>query len=226
MLSAFVPLIVVLTIVLTACSGGSSTNTQPPVERLAAAKKSFDMAPYIGFAMKTDSLPSGTNGLLSAHGTGTHKPAFTGEVEVKTQLTFTAPLIAIGSIAYVKLPFTGWSRLNPSDYGAPNPAALMNRSTGISALFTATKNPSAGQSERSGSEILTNIKGALPGPAVHRLFPSSDTQDFSVTYTLSDNNEIHTITITGPFYNGHPPVTYTIDLDLHAAPVTIKAPQT
>lgn len=211
---------------LTACSGTSSTDTQQPAERLAAAKKSFDAAAYIAITLATNDLPGGINGLESAQGTGTHAPAFDGQVEVKTDFTLTAPIIAVGGKVYAKLPFAGWSELNPGDYGAPDPAALLDTHTGISSLLTKTQKPSVAGSQRSGKEVLTTIKGTLPGAAVHALFPSSGAGDFAVVYTLTDTDELHGIVITGPFYAGQPDVTYTIDVKLHATPVDIKAPAT
>ncbi|MBA2559556.1 MAG: hypothetical protein H0V07_06635, partial [Propionibacteriales bacterium] len=84
----------VMVLVLAGCKGsGSSTDDgATPEDRLAAAKQSFDAADYIGFTLQTGALPDGLLGLLSAEGTGTHDPAFTGEVKVQTDATdLTAP---------------------------------------------------------------------------------------------------------------------------------------
>ncbi|MGH3448473.1 MAG: LppX_LprAFG lipoprotein, partial [Nocardioidaceae bacterium] len=143
---------------------------------------------------------------------------------VQAGVTVKAPIISVDNKVYAKLPFSGWSELDPSDYGAPDPAALIAPKTGISSLFTKTQDPSADGSERQGKEVLTKIHGTLSGDAVHELFPSAATDEFDVTYTLTDDNTMSSVTITGPFYGDHGDITYTIDLDLSADPVTIKAP--
>jgi lipoprotein LprG len=209
---------------VTACTGGSSTTRQSPAERLARAKAHFDHARFIGFDMHTDSLPSGTNGLISANGTGTHAPAFAGDVEVKAPITLKAPLVAVGGRVFAKLPFVGWSQLHPSDYGAPDPAQLMSSRRGVSTLFTATRHPRKDGSQRSGKLVLTTITGTLPGDRVRALFPSAGSGDYPVVYALSDADDVHSVKITGPFYGSAGDVTYTIDLNLHAKPVRIKAP--
>jgi lipoprotein LprG len=213
-------------VALTACSGAqrSSGDDQSPKDRLSQAKESFDDADYIGFTLSADELPAGTQGLVRAEGTGTHEPAFTGEVQVETTVDLNAPLIAVSGAVYAQLPFVGWSRLDPADYGAPDPADLMDSRGGISSLFTASGNLSAGAAERDGEEVLTTINGTLPSAAVDEVFPSVGASDFTVTYTLTDSNDVRSVRITGPFYDGSPDVTYTIDLNLDAAPVDIEAP--
>lgn len=209
---------------MAACSTASK-NGQPVADRLAAAKRSFDNARFIGFMLSSDNLPGGTAALESAHGTGTHAPAFTGSVQVMKGLSIDAGLVAVDGAVYAKLPFVGWSKINPADYGAPDPAALMNRRTGISSLLTDTVGARSSGSERSGSTILTKVDGTLPGKDVHALFSSAALSRFKVTFTLTDGNALHGVSITGPFYGDHGDCTYSIVFDLRAAPVTITAPQ-
>lgn len=195
-------------------------------DRLVQAKVGFDEAEFIDFTLMTDSLPGRLPGLLSAEGTGTHDPAFTGKVDVETGAVplNDTDLIAVDGLVYVDLPFIGWQDLVPSDYGAPDPADLMDNEAGISSLFTATEDLEEGESERDGETVLTGITGTIPGSAVGKVFPSAGSDVFDVTYTLTDDNVIEGAEITGPFYNGSDDVTYTLDLDLDGEPVDIVAP--
>jgi lipoprotein LprG len=215
-----------LLLALTGCKGSDTASSdKSPHDRLAAAKKSFDTAKYIGFTLSTDKLPDGLQGLLSATGTGTHGPAFTGEVKVQTRVTdITAPLVAVDSSVYAKLPFVGWNKIDPADYGAPDPANLMDADTGVSSLFTATESPKTGDSQRNGDQVLTTIDGTLPSSAVKQVFPSAGSADFTVTYTLTSGDDIDSVKMTGPFYDGSDDVTYTIAFDLTADKVDIQAP--
>lgn len=223
-------LVMVLTVmlVLTGCSGASTPTKpdQPPNVRLAAAKKSLDAAAYVSFNLHVDGLPSGVEGLLSATGTGTHAPAFTGTVKVKSGVDLTAPLVAVNGVVYAKLPFAGWSRLNPADYGAPDPADLLSRGGGVASLLAATTGLREGASERAGDHIYTSIHGMLTGAAMQRVFPSAGSGPFIVSYLLDDNNDLTGVQITGPFYPGpgNGEQTYFIDVNVHASSVDIKAP--
>jgi lipoprotein LprG len=214
-----------LAFALTGCKGSDSTSDSKSADdRLAEAKQSFDDAEFIGFTLTTDALPSDLEGLLRAKGTGTHDPAFTGEVKIQAAFDITAPVVAVDGKVYAKLPFSPYSEIDPAKYGAPNPADLMDSDNGISSLFTATESPKAGDSTRDGATVLTEIDGTLAGDAVQGVFPSAGTDDFDVTYTLTDDNSIDSVKITGPFYDGYDAVTYTIALDLAADPVDINAP--
>lgn len=210
------------------CSGdkkaGDKDGDLTPTERLAAAKDSMDQAEFIGFTLATQKLPDGLDGLLTAKGTGTHDPAFTGTVKVQTDLTIDAKLIALDGKVYAELPFLGWTDIDPADYGAPDPADLMDTDKGLSSLLTALTDVKEGDQQRNGSEILTTIKGQLPGDAVKAVFPSAGSDNFDASFTLSDDNELRSAKISGPFYEGKDDVTYTIDLDLDAPSVDIKKP--
>ena len=84
--------------------------------------------------------------------------------------------------------------------------------------------PTAGDSTRDGSEVLTTIDGTIPGEDVKAIFPSAGTEPFDVTYTLTDDNDIKAISVTGPFYGDAGDVTYDLDFDLDADAVEIEAP--
>ncbi|MBA2574931.1 MAG: LppX_LprAFG lipoprotein, partial [Nocardioidaceae bacterium] len=126
----------VLVVPLAACNG-NDVSPSPDMsleDRLVEAKVGFDEAEFIDFTLMTDSLPGRLPGLLSAEGTGTHDPAFTGKVDVETGAVplNDTDLIAVDGLVYVDLPFIGWQDLVPSDYGAPDPADLMDNEAGIS----------------------------------------------------------------------------------------------
>jgi len=218
--------VVALTIALTGCRGGSDPTPSDlsPEERLAEAERKLDAADFISFTLKATSLPDGLEGLLSAKGTGTHAPAFTGEVQVQSNVDLTAPLIAVGGTVYAKLPFVGWSVLDPAAFGAPDPADLLARAGGISSLLAATTDLREGDSERTGEQVLTAIDGTLPGTAMQSVFPSAGSEDFTVNYTLTDDNNLSGVQVTGPFYPDAADVTYRIDLDVDADSVDIQAP--
>jgi lipoprotein LprG len=210
---------------LTGCKGGSSEgSSEAPADRLAAAKQSLDDADYIGFTLETDSLPDNVDGLKKAEGTGTHDPAFTGSVDVDAGVSISAPVISVNDTVYAQLPIVGWREIDPADYGAPDPAALMDTDTGLSSLFTQTDDPTAGDQVREGDRVLDTIDGTIPGEAVKALFPSAGDGDFDVTYSLTSDDTIDLVDVTGPFYGDSGDVTYRLTFDLTAEPVDIQPP--
>lgn len=220
-------MVIVATVLLVVTSCGDPASDEQPVkERLAAAKRAFDRATYIGFTLTTDGLPDGVGGLESANGTGTHKPTFTGEIQIKQGLSFSASLVAVDGNVFADLPFVGWTKIDPADYGAPDPTVLMDRSTGLSSLLTGVTRAATDGSVRSGATVLTKVTGTLAGEDVHALFPSSGLTPFPVVFTLTDDNVLHSVSMTGRFYGGESgPSTYSIELDLSADPVTVSPPE-
>ncbi|MGH3497383.1 MAG: LppX_LprAFG lipoprotein [Nocardioidaceae bacterium] len=221
-------LLVALTVGACSSSGGSGpSSAQDLATRLARAKSALDSAGSITIKLKTDQLPSGVTGLLEADGTGTHAPAFKGSVTVSPGAgSVSADVVAVNGKDYAKLGFSPvWAPLDPSQYGAPDPALLFKPGAGVSAFLTHTTHLVAGGQVRSGQDVLTQVKGTLPGSAVASVIPSADkAKSFSVTYQLSDGDQVRQAVITGPFYAGHSDVTYTLTLETSSTDVSITAP--
>ena len=159
----FKVLIIVLAaaLLLAGCTGSNSkkTNGDSPETRLQDARSQLDAATYLGLKMTGSDLPKNGSILVKVSGTGTHEPpAFTGTATVKTSgQEIKADLIALDKVVYAKLPFVGWNELDPAEYGAPDPAALMAKENGISSLLTdAAKLKDAGD-ERDGSDVRKSV---------------------------------------------------------------------
>ena len=116
-------------------------------------------------------MPDDIDGPVSATGTGTHDPAFNGEVKVQTAFDITAPLIAVDGKVYAKLPFSEWSTIDPAGYGAPDPAELLNDRRRDLVAVHRTENPEEGDETRDGETVLTDITGTLPGEAMQDRLP-------------------------------------------------------
>lgn len=206
--------------------GGPKKSAESVQKRLQEARSQLDKADYLGLTLIGSDLPKDGSVLIKVTGTGTHEPAaFKGTATIRISgQEVKADLIAVGGKVYAKLPFVGWNSLDPKEYGAPDPGALMSTDTGISSFVTSTTDAKASGEERDGKDVLTKVAGTLPGDTIKALFPGAGDGDFTVVYTLTDSNALRQARLTGPFYAGSDKVTYTITFDPDAKKVDIKAP--
>jgi lipoprotein LprG len=229
------PLVLVLGLGLTGCSGddddgGSGEDEPTPEEVLEAAKTTLDETSGVNITLATDDLPGSVTGITSAEGTGVHPSAFQGTFKLSVNgLPAEAEVIAVDGTTYAKnsLLLPDWTPIDPADYGAPDPAKLMDPDGGFSGLLAAAEDVEAGESVRGGEdnkEILTEYTGTISSDAVEALIPTAE-GDFSFTYTISDDDELREAVIEGAFYGeDEGDVTYTLTLDDYGTEKEITAP--
>lgn len=218
---------------MSACTGegeqsGSAKQTElSPAERLAAAKATLDAATSVHLALTSADIPKEQNGVVSADGWGAHPPAFKGTFKVKLQgVQADAEVTAIGADVWAKLPLIpGTNKIDPADYGLPNPADFFSPDKGLTTLLTSTASPTAGDEVRKGSEVLTTISGSVPGSVVVSLLKTGDTNGtFAATYSLTAAQQLREAQLVGPFFGSGTSATYTLTLDQYGVPVTIETP--
>lgn len=224
----FLP-VIAAALVLAGCTG-TEDDKGDPVElqaRLATAKKSIDSAETITISLATDKLPAGVSGLLSAKGKGNHSPAFDGKVTVVTGSTsLGAEVIAVDGKVYAKTSFSPvFLTIDPKTLKAPDPASLLDTDQGVTQILLQTDELTSGGQSRDGQDVLTTIKGTLPGSVVQDIIPSAAAdQSFTVTYRLDDEDVLRDATLKGPFYPEGGDVTYTVKLTTSDEAVTIERP--
>ncbi|MGN6252613.1 MAG: LppX_LprAFG lipoprotein [Marmoricola sp.] len=210
---------------LTACGGSNTSGGTDPATALATAKKHFDAARSITLDLSTDSKPASGDAVLGAQGVLTHAPAFQGKVAVFLLGTRAdVPVVAVGGKLYAKLPLTTtYSVIDPSQYGAPDPATFVDPDHGVSSLLTQLQGVRRTGTARSGSTIVTTYAGTLPGSKVAPLIPSADPQSsYDTTLNLDKQDRLTSLHVTGDFFGGQS-VTYDLALS-YGGPVTITAP--
>ncbi|MFI5428806.1 LppX_LprAFG lipoprotein [Aeromicrobium sp. UC242_57] len=230
------PALLASTLFLAGCTGSSDSSDASDdkggdasalTARLASAKEALDSAETIDISLATKSLPDGITGLLSAQGKGNHSPAFKGKVTVITGgSSLGADVIAVDGKVYAKTGFApNFVTIDPKDLKAPDPASLLSTDAGISQILVKTESISDGGQSRDGKDVLTTVKGTLPGTVVATIIPSAASdQTFKVTYRLDDDDQLRDATLTGQFYPEGGDVTYTVGLATSDTPVTITAP--
>lgn len=214
---------------LTACTGGEGGEGDgDPADVLAAAKVALDETSGVHLVLAADDLPDDVSGVLKAEGDLTHAPAFKGDIVGRfSGIEATIKVIAVDGVVYAVLPFTSqYQELdNPEDYGAPDPAGLLDPASGISGWLTATTDLAKGDQTRDGQDVLTTYTGTLPGTNVVAALPTADeTGTFDVSYAIDDEGRLRSATLTGPFYKGDPDVTYDLTLTDYGSNPDISAP--
>ena len=219
----------VLLVTATACSGDdSSASDTPPEDVLAAAKTTLDETSGVNLTLRTDNLPDGVTGVEEAEGIATHAPAFEGTITVNLLgQAVEVPVVAVDGTVYAELPFTsGFQDVEPGDYGAPDPAQLMNPDAGLSTLLSETSDLERGDSVRGGddnTEVLTEYSGTVPGDVMQNVIPTAS-GDFDVVYTITDDDELRTARLTGVFYEDSEPMSYTVTFEDYGTEKDITAP--
>jgi lipoprotein LprG len=211
---------------LAGCSGGDKKQARPS-KTLAAAKKNLDDTSGVRIGLATPKLPQGVNGLLTADGVGTHDPAFEGKIKVSAKgVTADAAVVAVNGKVLAKLPFTSrFVPIDPADYGAPDPADLLNDDGGLSSLLTAATKVEQGDEVREGKTVLSSYTATVPGKAVAAVIPSARrSATFDATFTVTDADELAKAVLRGPFYPRAGDVTYTITFEDYGTKKNITAP--
>jgi lipoprotein LprG len=215
-----------LLLVASGCSGDDSDDSSPE-EALTAAKTKLDETSGVELQLSTDELPDDVDGLVNADGVGTHAPAFEGTVDLLVNdLSLEVPVVAVDGLVFAKLPFTKkYAEVDPGDYGAPDPAQLMDSSTGISSWLTEATDVEEGDQSREGSLVLSSYSGTLSGEVVADSIPTADTAaDFPVTFRIDEEGTLHSVDVSGPFYGEGGEVDYTVMLTGYGTEKEITRP--
>ncbi|KAA1423380.1 LppX_LprAFG lipoprotein [Mumia zhuanghuii] len=195
--------------------------------RLSAARTVLDDAASLELDLATKALPSGVTGLLDAAGTGTHAPAFEGDVTVSLKgVPVKAEVVSVDGKVYAKTGFApDFVPLDPATIGAPDPAALVAADDGISSLLEETDDLEDGGESRDGRDVLTTITGTIAGRDVRALIPTAQADaTFDATYRLTEDDVLRDVTLKGLFYESDEPVVYTIAVTASDDDVEITAP--
>jgi len=240
-LASAAALAVLTAVGLSACSddgGGVTENTSADVdddgdvsaeEVLELARTTFDETSGVSLSLTTDDLPDGVDGLVNAEGVATHAPAFEGVATVSLSGSpFNVdPLVAVDGKVFASIPGVPITQeIDPEEYGAPDPAQLMDTEEGFSSILTETENVEEGETVRGGEnneEVLTEYTGTVAGSVVENIIPSAE-GDFDVTYTVAENGELREAKLTGVFYPDADEMTYTVGIDDYGTEKDISEP--
>jgi len=220
------------TLALSGCSDdgkAKGSEDQSPQEVLDAAATTLNETSGVNLTLSTTDLPDGVSGITEADGIATNAPAFEGTITVIfAGQSVDVPVVAVDDVVYAQIPFApGWQDIDPGEYGAPDPAALISAETGFSSLLGVTADLEEGETVRGGAdntEVLTTFTGTVPGTAMKKVIPSSSGDSFAAEYLVSDDGELRQAVLTGVFYPKSTEMTYTVDFADYGTSKDIVAP--
>jgi len=208
-------------------SSGTAVRTPTPMDTLTSAKRTMDQAAGMHLKLTSKDVPKNASGVLSGEGDGSHAPAFKGTLKAQLgSISADVPVVAVGGKVYAKLPI--WPKMKaikPSDYGAPDPAALFSTDHGISSLLPKTKHAKFGGQKRSGRDTVQVITGTLPGSAVVPVLAIGKTSEtYNVTYEITSDHQLRDAVIEGAFFPTATTSSYELELTKYGEKVDVKAP--
>lgn len=224
-------------LLLAGCAGQSgsdnpATQGKSPDQVMAAAKHKLDTTSGVEVSM-TASKDPGTDYLKDASGTIIAKPpAFEGQASgsVSGIPVSNVPVISVGGTMWINHPLLGgWSdKYQPGDLCAPDPATLLDPDSGVSDLLTSATGLKEGKAERDTSDasvVITPYDGTEPGDAIRKILPCSTGDSFDISFDIGNDGALRSATLTGTFFEGSGPISYTIEISKYDVTKDIKAPK-
>jgi hypothetical protein len=222
-------LLALVAMVLAGCSGGGDSESAPDL--LAHAKHTLDEAKTLHFVLiSSDKAPETGTELFGGEGDVARPASFDGTLQVSASgSVLDLDVVSVDGTVWAQLPFTsGFTEVDPAQFGFGDPGALLDPDTGISQLLAQAESPKLGDERRVGGEVVREVTANLPGDLVEQILTSADPSK-PVRAKLSiavDSGELRRAELTGPFFTAEDDATYTLELSDFGADVEITAPPT
>jgi lipoprotein LprG len=209
-------------------TSGNSTAAATPASTLAAAKKTLDDTSGVHLKLSSDKVPSKENGLINGEGDGSHAPAFKGTIGVRIAVagTISVPVVAVDGLVWAKTPLNPkMTKIDPQQFGAPDPAQIFAKDGGFSSLLVATQSPKFGAKKRDGKDIVQTVTGTLPGAVIKKTLSFGQPgTTYDAVYLITDKGELRSAKLTGEFYKGANDTSYTVEFTKYGEQVAVSQP--
>jgi lipoprotein LprG len=215
-----------LVVALAGC--GSSEPEESAGDLLARAKTTLDDTSSLHFVLTSEGAPTTGTALTGGEGDVLRPASFEGTLQVLAAgAALDLAVVSVDGTVYAQLPFTsGFSVVDPAQFGFGDPGALLDPDTGISQLLAEAGSAELGEERRVDGEVVREVTAEIPGELVEQVLTSEDPSApvqarFSVA---TDSGELRRAELTGPFYTAGQDATFTIELSGFGADVEITAP--
>lgn len=222
--AAVLALLLGLTVAVTACGSGSSSN---PHTLLTKAKQKIDSTDALHFDITSQNVQGG--GTIITGGTGdiARPDRIKGTFQVSLNgFHVSVKIISANGKFYAQAPFqSSYQPTDPSTFGVGNPALLIDPNQGLSSLLANVQDPRSDGQTRINGELLDKVTGTVPGTEIPKALPdTTPAKPVDVTALIDpSNHEVRQFVLTGPF-TSTANSTYTVTLTSYGEPVHIELP--
>jgi hypothetical protein len=214
--------------VMSGCSGGGDGDTESAADLLAQAKRTLDGTESLHFVLDSEGAPDTGTELVGGEGDIARPASFEGTLQVLALgSTLDLAVVSVDGTVYAQLPFTsGYSVVDPGQFGFGDPGALIDPETGISQLLAEAESAELGEERRVDGEVVREVTADLPGDVVERILTSQDpTRAVRALFSIAEESgELLRAELTGPFFAAEDDATYILELSDFGADVEITAP--
>jgi LppX_LprAFG lipoprotein len=214
---------------LSAC-GGDATETQSAADLLAHAKHTLDETDSLHFVLDSEGAPETGTELVGGEGDIARPASFEGTLKVLAMgSTLDLAVVSVDGTVYAQLPFaSGFSVVDPAQFGFGDPGALIDPDTGISRLLAEADSAELGEERRVDGVVVREVTADLPGELVGQILTSENpARAVHARFSIAEESgKLLRAELTGPFFTAEDDATYTLELSDFGADVEITPPTT
>jgi hypothetical protein len=207
---------------------GSEEPEESAGDLLARAKTTLDDTDRLHFVLTSEGAPTTGTALVGGEGDVVRPASFQGTLQVLALgSALDLAVVSVDGTVYAQLPFTsGYSVVDPAQFGFGDPGALLDPDTGISQLLAQADSAELGEERRVDGEVVREVTAELPGDLVEEVLTSADpSRPVQARYSVApESGELRRAELTGPFYAAGQDATFTIELSEAGDDVEITAP--
>jgi lipoprotein LprG len=215
-----------LVVALAGCGGGEPEESA--TDLLARAKTTLDETSSLHFVLTSEGAPTTGTALTGGEGDVLRPASFEGTLQVLAAgASLDLAVVSVDGTVYAQLPFTsGFSVVDPAQFGFGDPGALLDPDTGISQFLAQADAAELGEERRVDGEVVREVSAEVPGDLVEQVLTSEDpSQPVQAMFSVAtDSGRLRRAELTGPFYAADRDATFTIEFSDPGADVEITAP--
>ncbi|WP_457042611.1 LppX_LprAFG lipoprotein [Geodermatophilus sp. SYSU D01180] len=218
-----------LVVAVSALAGcGGSEPEESAFDLLARAKTTLDETESLHFVLTSEGAPTTGTALVGGEGDVLRPASFEGTLQVlAVGSALDLAVVSVDGTVYAQLPFTsGYSVVDPAQFGFGDPGALLDPDTGISQLLAQADAAELGEERRVDGEVVREVTAEIPGDLVEQVLTSEDpSQPVEARFSVApESGELRRAELTGPFYAADQDATFTLELSDPGDDVEITAP--
>ncbi len=215
-----------LVVVVAGCGGNEPAESA--TDLLARAKTTLDATESVHFVLTSEGAPTTGTALTGGEGDVLRPSSFEGTLQVLAAgSSLDLAVVSVDGTVYAQLPFTsGYSVVDPAQFGFGDPGALLDPDTGISQLLAGAGSAELGEERRLDGEVVREVTAEVPGDLVEQVLTSADpSRPVQARFSVAtDSGELRRAELTGPFHAAGQDATFTLELSGFGDDVEITAP--